>query len=88
MHPIFHVSQLKLKVGRSITLLIHLPPVNPISVVQVEPEEVLDKRSRKIHNKVVVELLVRWQGQTSAKATWEVFHQLKTSYPHLVGKVF
>jgi hypothetical protein len=88
IHPVFHVSQLKLKVGRSVTPLIHLPPVNPAGVVQAEPEEVLDRRSRKIHNKAVVELLVRWQGQTAAEATWEVFHQLKTSYPHLVGKVF
>jgi hypothetical protein len=88
IHPIFHVSQLKLKVGRSVTPLIHLPPINLAGVIQVEPEEVLDRRSRKIHNKAVVELLVRWQGQTAAEATWEVFHKLKNSYPHLVGKVF
>ena len=74
--------------GRSVTLLIHLPPVNLTGVVQAELEEVLDRRSRKIHNKVVVELLVCWQGQIAAETTWEMFHQLKTSYPHLVGKVF
>jgi hypothetical protein len=57
IHLVFHVSQLKLKVGKSITPLIHLPPVNPASVVQAEPKEVLDRHSRKIHNKAVVELL-------------------------------
>jgi hypothetical protein len=61
-------------VGSSVTPLIHLPLVNPVGVVQAEPEEVLDRCSRKIHNKAAVELLVRWQGQTAAEATWKVFH--------------
>ena len=45
--------QLKLKLGRVVTPLIHLPPVNPASVVQVELEEILDRHSRGF----IIELL-------------------------------
>jgi hypothetical protein len=65
----------------------HLPPVNAIGVIQPEPEEILARRSQKVHNRAVVELLVLWQGQIPGE-TWVVFHELKSSYPHLVGKVF
>jgi hypothetical protein len=59
IHPVFHVSQLKLKLCHSTTAVSHLPPVDANGTVQSEPEEVLDRRSRKIHNRAVVELLVR-----------------------------
>ena len=34
IHPVFHVSQLKLKLGRAVTPLIHLSLVNPAGVIQ------------------------------------------------------
>ncbi|XP_059458363.1 uncharacterized protein LOC132187956 [Corylus avellana] len=54
---------LKLKLGRSIIPISHLPPVDAQGIIKPEPEEILNRRSRKIHNRAVVELLVRWQGQ-------------------------
>jgi hypothetical protein len=56
--------------------------------VQPEPEEVLDRRSQKIHNRVVVELLVRWIGLGCEEASWEPYHRLQSTYPHLVGRCF
>ena len=88
IHSIFHVSQLKLKIGKSTIPVAQLPPINHQGVIQPEPEELLERRSRKVHNKDVVELLIRWQGQLLGEATWEKYHHLKSSYPHLVGKVF
>jgi hypothetical protein len=88
IHLIFHVSQLKLKLGKSVAPVSQLPLVTPQGVVQAELEEVLNSRTRKVHNRAMVELLVRWQGQDHNEATWESFLKLKSSYPHLVGKVF
>jgi hypothetical protein len=88
IHPIFHVSQLKLKLGRVVAPITHLPPVNATGVIQPELEEILDRRLQKVHNRALVELLVLWQGQIPEEANWVVFHKLKSSYPHLVGKVF
>jgi hypothetical protein len=62
IHPVFHVSQLKLKLGRAVAPISQLPPITTQGVVQAEPEEVLDRRTRKVHNRAMVELLVRWQG--------------------------
>jgi hypothetical protein len=60
IHHVFHVSQLKLKLGRSVAHVSQLPPVTPQGVVQAEPEEVLNRRTRKVHNQAMVEFLVRW----------------------------
>jgi hypothetical protein len=77
-----------LKIGRSAIPIAQLPPVNQQGVIQPELEELLDKRSRKVNNRAMVELLIRWQGQLPEEATWEKYHHLKSSCPHLVGKVF
>jgi hypothetical protein len=63
IHPVFHVFQLKLKLGRSVAPVSQLPPVTPQGVVQAKPEEVLNSCTRNVHNQAMVELLVRWQGQ-------------------------
>jgi hypothetical protein len=65
-----------------------LPPVEARGVLQLEPVEVLDRRSRLKNNRALVEILVRWEGQTTDDAMWEEYHHLKDAYPHLVGKVF
>jgi hypothetical protein len=88
IHPVFHVSQLKLKLGNNISPLPKLPPVDGQGIIRPEPVEVLARRSRKANNRAVTDLLVRWTGQTAEDATWEEFHSLKQAYPHLVGKVF
>jgi hypothetical protein len=65
----------------------YLPPVDIHGVIQSEPKEIFDCRSRKVNNGVVVEILVRWSGQNQDEASWEDYHRLKLAYPHLVGKV-
>lgn len=62
IRPVFHISQLKFKLGRTVTPIVCLTPVNPAGVVQSEPKEILDRRSRRVHNRAMVELLVRWHG--------------------------
>jgi hypothetical protein len=86
VHPVFHVSQLKRKLGSSSIPIPVLPPVEKFGVFGPEPVEVLDRRSRKQNNHAVVDLLVRWQGQTAEDASWEPFHRLKTDFPHALNQ--
>jgi hypothetical protein len=88
IHPIFHVSQLKPRLGSASVALPKLPPVDSNGVLRPEPAEVLDRCSRPKDNRPLIELLIHWEGQTADDATWEEFHSLKDAYPHLVGKVF
>lgn len=87
IHPVFHVSQLKLKLGSSSSALPRLPPVDAHGVFRPEPVEILTRRSRPKDNRPFIEVLVRWEGQTVDDATWEEYHALANAYPHLVGKV-
>jgi hypothetical protein len=88
IHPIFHVSQLKPRLGSASVALPKLPLVDSNGVLRPEPAEVLDRRSRQKNNRPLIELLIPWEGQTADNAMWEEFHRLKDAYPHLVGKVF
>jgi len=88
IHPIFHVSQLKLKLGSSSSVLPKLPPVDSNGVFSPEPVEVLSRRARPRNNRPFIELLIWWDGQSKDDATWESYYRLKDTFPHLAGKVF
>jgi hypothetical protein len=88
IHHVFHISQLKAKIGRSNVILPTLPPMDLNGMIQPKPEAVLDRRSRAQDNHAIIELLIRWAGHSTEEATWEEFHALKEAYPQLVGKVF
>jgi transposase InsO family protein len=77
IHPVFHVSQLKLKLGSSSTAATTLPPMDGDGVMKPEPEEILLRRFRPHNNRAITELLVRWAGQSPEDATWEEYSSLK-----------
>lgn len=87
LHPIFHVSSLKKKVGEHIIPLSTLPPVDFQEELWPQPEKILDRRSVKSNNRVVVEVLVQWEGAGVEDSTWELYGKLRQQSPHLVGKV-
>lgn len=87
IHNVFHVSQLKPKVGQHISPITTLPPVDKNGSLKPELEEILNRRMRKVNNKPLVELLIRWHGGTTEDASWEPYHVLCSNFPHLVGKV-
>jgi hypothetical protein len=86
-HPVFHISQLKPKLGSACSALQRLPPIDDQGAIRPEPAQILDRRSGPKNNQALTEILVRWEGQTANDATCEEFHALKDAYPHLVGKV-
>ena len=87
IHPVFHVSSLKLKLGQHVTPLPTLPPVDESGQVFIEPVVVLQKRTKSLRSRVITEVLVQWSSASPDDATWESLHQLQLSFLHLVGKV-
>jgi hypothetical protein len=74
IHPVFHVSQLKKKVGLGTSLLTKLPLIGPQGTTLLNPIAILDRRAVKKNNAVAVEILVEWANLPVEEATWEDYH--------------
>ena len=86
IHPVFHISQLKLAVGQQ-DLSDTLPP-NCITEAEeiVVPEDILDKR---FGSKGELELLVHWLDKPTLEDSWVSYEEFKQCFPsyHLEGKL-
>ena len=87
IHPVFHVSCLKAKLGQQVTPISQLPSVSPEGIPMLKPEAILKSRSIKLRSRTITQVLIQWQGCTTEDATWEDLYQLQQKFPHLVGKV-
>ena len=76
VHPAFHISLLKKKVGEQ-EIMAEQPPQRELLSAQ-EPTKV--SASRVLARKE--ELLVSWQGSTKEEATWEAKQLLQIHYPY------
>ena len=71
IHPVFHVSLLKKKLGDTIAPSLELPPTADDGDVIMEPEAILDTRWVKKGSKFIEESLVKWKRLPLEEATWE-----------------
>ncbi|XP_026395971.1 uncharacterized protein LOC113290596 [Papaver somniferum] len=69
MHPVFHVSALKLKLGAHDTVESHLPTT--LDQFEWEPEKILDRGMFKQRNVAVTRWLIKWKNRSVEEATWE-----------------
>ncbi|XP_071939991.1 uncharacterized protein [Coffea arabica] len=81
IHPVFHVSLLKKKVGNQITPVLQLPEVDGKGHLRVEPVAVLDRRIVKKRNAATVQWLIHWWGTDPAEATWEFAEEIGEQFP-------
>jgi hypothetical protein len=77
IHPVFHVSQLKLAVPVTHSAQ-PLPP--DLDGLQV-PERILQKRVAKVGTEVCLQALIKWSGMSTALATWEDIEALRQHFP-------
>ena len=70
IHPVFHVSQLKLHVG-PLSKSTPLPMLTEEDVLAKEPVAVLDRRLGKKHGKAITKLLIHWKNSFLEDVTWE-----------------
>ncbi|KAF5477425.1 hypothetical protein F2P56_004065 [Juglans regia] len=87
IHPVFHVSCLKKKLGDQISPLSTLRPVDSEGNVQPKPELILERRMKKVGNQASTEVLIKWVGVSIEDSSWEKLWKLRSLYPHLVGTV-
>lgn len=79
IHPVFHVSQLKLWVGES-SVGKQLPSVL-LDVLLKEPARILKRKLVNRHGRAATKVLVQWTNEDEAEATWEFLFDLLQKYP-------
>ncbi|XP_061993942.1 uncharacterized protein LOC133711877 [Rosa rugosa] len=81
VHPVFHVSLLKKKVGANTTVQAHMPPsLNPLNP-RWYPAKVLGRGIFKKKNAPVTKWLIQWVGASMEDATWMEADEVMRLYP-------
>ncbi|XP_071905946.1 uncharacterized protein [Coffea arabica] len=81
IHPVFHVSLLKKKLGDLTTPILQLQNTDEKEQIRVEPVALLSRRMIKRKNAAVTQWLIQWWGIEPAEATWEDAEQIKEKFP-------
>ncbi|KAL2226202.1 UNVERIFIED_CONTAM: Transposon Tf2-12 polyprotein [Sesamum indicum] len=84
IHDVFHVSMLR-RYRSDPSHIIHEPEIEiseELTYVE-EPAEILDRNVRKLRNKDIPMVKVRWSHHSPREATWEVEEHMKEKYPYL-----
>ena len=79
IHPVFHVSQLKVLVG-NVSTTVQLPSVMP-DVFEKLPEIILESKMVNRQGRVVTKVLVKWSNEPVEEASWEFLFDLQAKYP-------
>lgn len=80
IHPVFHVSQLKVLVG-NVTTSTQLPSIVSNVLVR-EPEAILDRQMVNRQGRAATKVLVKWSNETPEEATWEFLFDLQKKFPN------
>jgi hypothetical protein len=83
VHPVFHVSLLKRKLGNMVETTQTLPPFAEDIGPLIEPLHILDYRWIKKGKKLVPEALIQWKNLSPEDATWEETEQIQQQFPHI-----
>ena len=69
IHPTFHVSCLKEKLGKHVAIVPSLPFVDAACSLSPEPMAVLQTRTHNLRSRTITQVLVQWQGESIDDAT-------------------
>lgn len=81
VHNVFHVSQLKKKLGNTKVVQITLPGVNEAGEWEAKPINILERKLVRKGLQPVVKVLVQWEHSGPEEATWEVWDKFVKKYP-------
>jgi hypothetical protein len=81
VHPVFHVSLLRKKVGEVAIVSQALSVVDDEGRVKVYPVTILERKLMKKGNVAVVAGLIQWSNSFPEDATWEELTELQLQFP-------
>lgn len=81
IHPVFHVSQLKKKLGHNRVPIRDLPYADEMGQIRIEPMAVLSRRMIKRNNRPVGQMLIQWTNSQPEDATWEDASFVEKQFP-------
>ncbi|KAI3794847.1 hypothetical protein L1987_37487 [Smallanthus sonchifolius] len=84
IHPTFHVSHLRkcLADESAHVPLTDIEVDNNLNYIE-EPVAILDRKEKRLRNKVIQLVKVQWKHRKGSEATWETETEMKESYPQL-----
>ena len=82
LHPVFHVSLLRKKLGDGSVISSEFLPLSNEGTLVIEPEAILDTRWVKRRAKFSEESLVKWRMLAMEDATWESIEELLQQFPN------
>lgn len=86
VHPVFHVSKLKKKLGEGQQAMPALPEMDEEDQVLIKPEAVLQHRIILRNGQPIPQILVRWFNLEPTDATWEDEDFISAQFPAFVFK--
>ncbi|KAL2251676.1 UNVERIFIED_CONTAM: Transposon Ty3-G Gag-Pol polyprotein [Sesamum indicum] len=81
IHPVFHVSLLKKKIGSKYFPSVNLPEMED-KVFKIYPIAILGRRLIPRNNVGVPQVLIQWAHSTPEQATWEDYYAVAAKFPH------
>ena len=82
VHPVFHVSQLRLYVPDTSHVLDYEDlTIEPDQTFVEQPVKILDRRTKQLRNKEIPLVLIQWAHRSPEEATWKVASRMRESYP-------
>lgn len=79
IHPVFHVSHLKLHIGAALTST--QLPFSVSDVLLKEPESILERKMVQRQGRAATMVLVKWSHLPAEEATWEFLFDLQKKFP-------
>nr|CAD1836349.1 unnamed protein product [Ananas comosus var. bracteatus] len=84
VHNVFHVSNLCKYMHDPEHVLVYEPPELQDDMSYEEfPVEILAREVRKLRNRGIPYVKVRWSNHDDREATWELEDEMKANHPHL-----
>lgn len=82
LHPVFHVSLLKKKLGNDVQYQPHLTPMLDPSNPRWYPTQIVAIRMFKQGRRAVTKWLIQWVGGSEEDSTWEKADDFISRYPY------
>ncbi|KAG6647689.1 hypothetical protein CIPAW_07G096100 [Carya illinoinensis] len=86
LHPVFHVTVLKKRVGDPKLIVEELPKFDEEGRMLLQPREVLDNRvvTRGRKRRKVWQVLIKWGGAPKDEVTWEDYDDIRERFPQFI----